>query len=381
MTDLEPYEPNVDIEAMMTEAALEVLIRGTDEKFVELADELDVEEMSDAVAVLNHLSQSSSLRAGYLLYRIRQAVPDGEWGQKIWEFANEYQVSQRTIHRWMSAAQEYFGFELTPAQRNARTAVRPQPESGASIIEGPFDDLDDDEEDLFADLDSRIDEHALLNHLNNEAGWGDEAAPKPQRGTPDSEVPAGARAPLVAPDPTWVAFTAQSLQQEHPTYGDVAATRSATARWSRQLDEDPLGLLEDLEMIYESAGADLPDEIAAALYHAEEHKPIKPDAVTEGKTRKARKPALADSKAQKILESLRELHQQVHTGLKEGLVTDKEAAGMLTSLQLIPHTVAGLVQMAKDAKGRLGNEEKPMAEKIADTQAAPVAATVDDPGF
>jgi hypothetical protein len=394
MTDLEPFEPRLDIDEMVSGEALEVLTKGSDEKFVELADTLDVDEMSDAVAVLSHLSMSSSLRAGYLLYRIREEVQDGEWGQKIWEFANSYQVSQRTIHRWMVAAQEHFGFELTPAQRNARSRPRPEPtpEAGgeeAPAAESPFEGLED--EDPFEDLD--LDElegisedgRSLLDWMNDEAGWGDASAPKPQRGTPEDTPAPAPRTPAVEPDPTWVEFTARSIQQEHEGYGDQAAARTASARWSRLIQQDPLGLLEDLEMIYEAHGEGVPDSIVEALHRADEEKPIVPDEVAPPKkARGGKKVRLAYDEAERILVSMRELHGRVYNGLKDGTMSDREAAGMLNHLKLMPHAVRGLTGMAEEAKVRALADGGSTAEKIAETQqteAAPAAGGDDDPGF
>lgn len=379
-------EAGASTELAVADSTMEVLLKSGDEEFVEWAEELEVDELVDAVAVMSHLSQTSALRAGWMLYLIRTQTPDGEWGQKVWEWANMWEVSERTVHRWMSAAQSHYGLELTPAQKNAKTPTRPDPgrvEGDQAGAEEPA--WVDDEDDPFAGLaldggdEEEVHVHPLLDALNDEAGWGEGTLPEPARGTPPAGTASSGAPPLLEPDPTWVAFTAVQIQAEHPAFGDQAASHNAKARWRRKIEQEPLDLLEELEMIYEAAGQSLPDSTIIKLHEAEESKAIKPDQVTEGKVKRgAAGPKPPHMTADKMLQMARQLHEQCFVGLKNGVVTDQDVAAILPHLAPMPYAVAGLKKMGEEAKARCLAANPSMEAKIAETQTAEPA---DDPSF
>lgn len=379
MTEIVKAGQALDLEEVMSSQAMDVLTRGTDEAFLELAGELDIEEMVDAVTVLTQVSKYSSLRAGYLFYQMRLKVPDGTWGTKVYEFAEQYGVSERTIHRWMKAAQGHFGLELTAAQKNAESAATP--DNGRRVVGDIVDDGPDwdDDDDPFAGLDGIDDElhdpdaddRMLLDLMNDQAGWGDDTLPEVQRGTPNEDAQPAPRAPLVEPDPDWVAFTATTLNAEHDnSYPEETARRLAVARWQNKLENEPLELLEELETIYEARGQEVPDDVAEKLMLAEETKAIKPDAVEQPKKGRGGQ-KFAYSQAEKLLQAARNLHEYVFTGLRDGTIDDKEVAGMLPHLEPMPHSIKGLREMALEAKKRAVADAPPKAaERIAATQAA-----------
>jgi hypothetical protein len=359
------------------------LLQSADGDFADLAHTLSVEDLLDAGTFLTAVSKVSSVRVGLVAYEIRQQTPDGTWGRRVADLATEWEVSERTIHRWMRGAQDHFGLELTPAQANAEAAPAPDGASAEAaewtdpdeeLADAGFDleDLDDYDPEL-AGLGGGIpDGGSLMDRMNDEAGWGDKTLPSADYENPEDAAPA-ARPVALPPDPDWVAFTAEGIRRDHPDYGDVESERSAKARWARQIEEQPLDLLEDLETVYGSRGEEVPMESVEALYAAEERKAIKPDEVTEGGGKKKRAPAgpkLCYDVAEKMLQTARQLHQQVHGGLKDGTVTDKQAAAMLPHLQPLPHTIQGLTKMAKTSRERALAEQEPVEDRIAATQAA-----------
>jgi hypothetical protein len=366
-----------DIE--LADSAAEVVFRGTDEQFRGLLQDLEVDELVDVGLVLTKMSGTSAIRAGLTAYEIRKATPDGEWGREVFRLAQTWEVSDRTIHRWMRAAQEHFQLELTPAQENAKTNGSADTAS-AGDTEAPEFVWDDDEEDDagFGEAEGQT----LTEQMNAEAGWGDDTLPssdyESKSYTPPTPVPL-----LLEPDETWVAFTMNSIMQEHEGYSDVAAQRSAVARWARKLDEEPLDLLEELVMIYESEGDDVPDEIAAKLIEADERKVLTPDEVTGPKEKKPRGkagPKFVYDTAEKLLVMTRNLAGDVTTGTKDGTVTDKQVAAMLPHLESVPYTLKWLIEEAKQAKARYLASNPPVEERIAETVAAE-ADNNDDPGF
>ena len=355
-----------DIE--LADSATEVVFRGSDEQFQALLGELEVDELVDVGLVLTKMSGTSAIRAGLTAYEIRRSTPDGEWGKKVYELAETWEVSDRTIHRWMKAAQDHFDLELTPSQKNA-AAARPPDVASADDTESPDFIWDDDEEDGSGFPDDLG--GGLMDEMNAEAGWGDDTLPSAKYKNEDAPGVTPVKL-ILEPDETWVAFTAHSIMQEHEGYSEQAAQRSAVARWARKLGEDPLDLLAELEMIYEADGRAVTEDIVDKLYAAEESKPIVPDEVTEGgpkKPRGAKKVRLAYDQAENLLTSTRALHEYCFVGHRDGKVDDKQIAGMLPHLQSLPHAVKGLIKLAEEAKARYLTENPPMEDRIAATQA------------
>lgn len=388
MTDIEPVHAASlpDLPTTITS-----LVQSDDASFESMIKELSVEDLEIAGAALSGVAKIGTIRAGRMAYEIRQLTPDGEWGREVFKLATEWQVSERTIHRWMSAAQEHFAFELTPAQKNSAVAQKPtsrqedelswseddSPEDAGFGLEDeeqhvhgvggvygwdkdlmrdtwrPFETSDDEEEDQ--DI---IDKRAAFNALVGEP-WAerDSVTPSPhyENVMPGSFTPTPM---LLEPDETWVAFTASQLQAEHPAYADEAARRSAIARWTRKLTEEPLDLLEELEMIH---GGSLSDEIVTKLHEAEQVKPIKPDEVTEGGKKKGKRgpaaPKALSNVAEKLMEMTRELHSRVHAGIKENTVPDEDIAALLDSINGAAHTIEGLKKMCNQAKDRVRKAE------------------------
>ncbi len=367
-----------DIE--LAESAAEVVFKGTDEQFQALLKELEIEELVDVGLVLTKMSGTSAIRAGLTAYEIRQSTPDGEWGREVFRLANTWEVSDRTIHRWMKAAQNHYGLELTPAQLNAQTNGSADTAS-ADVSDEPEFIWDDGEEDDAGF--GAAEGQTLTEQMNAEAGWGDDTLPSSEYHNEDASAAVKRTPLLLEPDDTWVAFTATSIMQEHEGYSEVAAQRSAVARWSRKLEEDPLDLLEELVMIYESEGDDVPDEIAAKLIEADERKVLTPDEVTGPKEKKPRAksgPKFVYDSAEKLLVATRNLAGDVSVGVKEGHVTDKQIAAMLPHLESIPYTLKKLIEQAKEAKARYLATNPPVEERIAETVAAE-ADDDEDPGF
>jgi hypothetical protein len=363
LTELEPTGaqlPDVKL-------SVDTLLQSGDQEFAELAHTLSTEDLDDAGLVLTAVTKVSTVRVGLVAYEIRLQTKDGEWGKKVYDLAERWEVSERTIHRWMKSAQDHFQLELTPAQKNAQVPPTPDEPSAEDFIWD--DELDETDEAGFAGLDG---ETSLLDQMNAEAGWGDDTLPPVQHG--DERAPSVTPNPmLLEPDDTWVAFTAQSIMQEHEGYSNVAAERSAKARWARKLEEDPMDLLEELEMIYEAQGETLTDEMVIKLHEADDQKALVPDEVTEpGEKKKRGKggPKPVHAQAEKLLGMVRDLHGQVHAGLTDGTVNDKEVAAMWPFLAPIPHTLANLKNMADAAKARQLKDNPPMEQKIAATVAA-----------
>lgn len=382
-----------DLEAFATGEVLEVLTKGSDDAFVELLGQLEVDEIADVGLVLTRLSKGSSIRAGRAAYQIRVSTPDGEWGREVYKLATLWEVSERTIQRWMAAAQEHFGFELTAAQKNAQVAAPP---GGASPGKTAQDDWPDEDEllrdagfteeqidgqggyfgwdpeqgkDVWIPDEDSEDDEAINNKIafENLIGqpWAerDSVTPSPQY---ENEMPGPARqavAPILEPDDVWVAFTVSQIQAEHPAFGEQAAERSAKARWQRKLDEAPLDLLEELEMIHGS----VPDDVIAKLHEAEEHKPIRPDEVTEGGEKKKSKRGPAAPKsipvaAEKLMEASRDLHQRIHVGKREGTVPDSEIAAAFDSIDGAFRTIEGLKKATREAREAMKRAETAAGE-------------------
>jgi hypothetical protein len=269
-----------DIEQVATRSTLDVLMQGDDEKFVDWTDDLQVDELVDVGLALTTMTRVSTLRAGYVAYQIRAKTPDGEWGQMKWHLSETWDVSERTVQRWMAAAQSHYGFELTPAQRNAQAPPRADDASD----EGPaLEDVDhpwdaDDEDAGFGDLagytyrsdDDSIDNRNRFNEVMGDVGWGDDTLPSADYVSPPESERRGPRMPALEPDPTWIEFTAAQIQIEHPAYEDHAAARTARARWDRKIESEPIELLEELEQIYEASGRELPAEVTVTLLEAAE---------------------------------------------------------------------------------------------------------------
>lgn len=275
------------LEQVVAGNTLDVLMKGDERSFVDWTDDMEVEELVDVGVALTAMSKVSSLRAGYVAYRIRTKTPDGEWGEMKWRLAEEWGVSDRTVQRWMAAAQDHFGFELTPAQANARAPRRAdgasddEPSQGG--IELEWDGEDEDELLGPAGFDSSLgdplENQQRFRELIGDAGWGDHTLPSADYVNPppaEETAPVG-RPMLLPPDDTWVAFTASQLKQEFPAYADETAERLARARWDRKTQNEPLDLLEELREIH---GENLPDEVVETLQQAEANKPIKPDEVS-----------------------------------------------------------------------------------------------------
>jgi hypothetical protein len=340
--------------------------------FVELLRESDDPVLWGLLEKFGNTSKVAAVLAGRVVYEIRLRTQDGEWGRTLYKMAEQSGVSERTLRRWMVAAQEHFELEFTAAQLNARvpSSTDERPLDSPPDVDGGFDWDDEDEaaEAGFAGLD----DGPLLDRMNAEAGWGDDTLPPVQHG--DERAPSVTPNPmLLEPDNTWVAFTAQSIMQEHEGFSDVAAERSAKARWARKLEQDPLDLLEELEMIYEAQGETLTDEMVIKLHEADDQKALVPDEVTEpGEKKKRGKggPKPVHAQAEKLLGMVRDLHGQVHAGLTDGTVNDKEVAAMWPFLAPIPHTLANLKNMADAAKARQLKDNPPMEQKIAATVAA-----------
>lgn len=385
MTDVEPVEgrlPDVQLSG-------ETLLSSTDAEFAELTGTLSVEDLQVAGLFLTQVSKVSSLRVGQVAYQIRTQTPDGQWGREVYSLAEQWEVSERTIHRWMASAQQHFGLELTAAQKNAQASSTPDESSEEDAGTLPtWDDDGSELSDMGFDLDGDpdpdlvgVDGASRLHDLIGEP-WAerDSVTPSPAYENKHFEGATPAEL-LVEPDDTWVAFTAHSIQVEHDGYSDVAAERMAKARWSRKLGEDPLDLLEELEMIYEAAGETLSDEIITKLHQADDQRVLVPDEVSEGgkkpKAKRAARGKFAYDQAEKLLTSTRQLYEMCFKGLKEGNVSDKEVAAMLPHLTPIPYTIKGLLKMAEEAKERVLAQMSP-EEKIAMTLAAEAAAAAEE---
>jgi hypothetical protein len=331
---------------------------------------LDAEQLEDLLVGLSARTKIDTLLAGRVAYEIRKQTPDGEWGQEVRKLAMACEVSDRTIHRWMSAAQEHFGFELTAAQKNAE--ARPTPvgkdagpghegslEDWADIIMG--DEYDDEEETAAAGfgesttdgLDGQI---AMRESVGEPWTERDSVIPPV---TYENEVsdrtarPAG-RA-VIPPDETWLAFTEAQIVSEHPALGPSGgAAKSAKARWDRMTETEPLELLEQLEMIHEHD--EVPDELVQALFAAEETKAIKPEVVEKPKRRGGG--AGSAKTPEGLLTSVRDLHQQIVKTKDEGgaqAVADRYGKDVAT-LQSMIHTAQGCltkVRAAAEEAGRL----------------------------
>lgn len=378
MTDLEPLQHNLP-DVQLTG---ETLLQSSDHDFAELTETLSVEDLKDAGLFLTKVSKVSSIRVGQVAYQIRVQTPDGQWGREVFTLAEQWEVSERTIHRWMSSAQSHFGLELTAAQKNSQVSSSPDtlstedPESplnwddDSDELEGMgFDDLPD------LGLDS-VDGASRLHDLIGEP-WAERDSVTPSPGYTSQEAPLVTPNPMILePDATWVAFTAHSIQQEYPEYSDVAADRASKARWARKLEQDPLELLEQLEMIYEASGETLSDEIIEKLHTAEEQKALVPEVVKEKKKR-ATRGKLAFDQAEKLLQLTRQLYEMCYTGLKNGSVSEKEVAAMLPHLTPIPYTIKGLLEMANVARTNVLAAMTP-EEKIAATLAAEAEEEEDE---
>lgn len=381
MTELETTRAAAPPDLVTTVASL---VQSDDATFEGLVKELSVEDLEVAGAALSGVARIGTVRAGRMAYEIRQQTADGEWGREVYKLATEWQVSERTIHRWMAAAQEHFGFELTPAQRNAAVSAQPT----ARREEGPSWEEDDDPataglgdahvegegggyewdpeqmRDVWVpDEESEIiDQRRAFEDLIGEP-WTerDTVTPSPKyENTMPGDAPA--RPVLLEPDETWVAFTKSQIQSEHPAFADEAAERSAKARWARKLETEPLELLEELEMIHPDG---VSEETAAILMEAEEHKVIVPDQVTEGgEGKKKRGPAAPKGLpkvAEKLMELTRELHSRIHAGVNEGTVSDEEIASLQEYVQGAAFTMDGLKKLVNGARDRVKKAEKQAA--------------------
>jgi hypothetical protein len=368
LTELTLFEGGLDPRLVSTARHLADSV--TKEQFESVALEMSDLSVEDLVALGSafvNTTKKSAVLVGKVAYEIRTRTPDGQWGREVYNLAETWEVSDRTIHRWMKQAQELFGFELTPAQRNAQAS------SGADARQGEGQEPDfvwddDDEEDG-----GGFPEGSLTERMNAEAGWGDGTLPSAEYRNEDASASVAPTPMALEPDDTWVAFTAHSIMQEHEGYSEQAAQRSAVARWARKLDEDPLDLLAEIEMIYESEGRAVTEDIVDTLYAAEEARAIVPDEVTgpkEKKPRGAKKVRLAYDQAEALLTNARSLHEYCFVGHRDGKVDDKQIAGMLPHLQSLPHAIKGLTKLAQEAKDRYLAENPPASERIAATQAA-----------
>lgn len=351
--------------------------------------EQDVQDMSDDDLMelargFVGVGQSSALLVGKLAYELRDRTPDGEWGRRKFEMANEWAVSDRTISRWMRSAQEFFGYELTPSQANAEfsqpaTDAPPGPpaweedddpaDAGfGEHVEGQGGSYGWDPEQMrdvwIPDEESEIiDGKAAFDALIGEP-WveRDSVTPSPEYTNVMPGETQGRRL-LLEPDETWIAFTASQIQAEHPAFTDEAAARSALARWARKLETGPLDLLEELEMIHPEG---VPDGTVEVLMEAEETKVIVPDGVTgPGEKKKGKRgpaaPKGLPAVAEKLMEMSRELHGRIHAGVQEGTVSDQEIASLSEYVQGASYTVDGLKKMVNQAKDRVKRAEKSAA--------------------
>lgn len=349
-----------DIELLgdLGEQMLEVLLSPNAAAVSSYLDGLSYEDLEVGVLYASQKAKTSTLVSGRLAYEIRLRTQDGEWGKEVWKLSTTCGVSERTIHRWMSAAQEHFGFELTSAQKNAQVSANPDVSSSEQSTQDSLSVFDDDEEyedSGFKDLDP-LDSVIAHNNLVGEP-WAEpnSTSPSTKYTNVDDAAAVEGKAAIVEADETWLAFTAMQVQKENPVYGDLAARKMAIARWHRILDENPLDLLDELEMIYEASGSSVPDEIIEKLQVAEEKKPIKPDAIK--KKRGSSGPKTLLSMAEKLMEASRELHGKLHTGLTDGSISDEEIVQLSTPLGGLAHAVNSLRDKCNAAKERIKNNE------------------------
>jgi hypothetical protein len=362
----DPYhEAHLPIARDFIERISAEVLSGGFNKVDALVGSLDSEQLEDLLVGMSMRAKVDTLVAGRVAYEIRSRTPDGEWGQEVRKLAMACEVSDRTIHRWMSTAQEHFGFELTTAQRNS--AVQQTERQEVSGIEAEDDDgwdsWDDREEASSAGfgesttdgLDGQI---AMRESVGEPWTERDSVIPPVSYENEVSDRtarPAG-RA-VIPPDETWLAFTEAQIVSEHPALGPSGgAAKSAKARWDRMTETEPLELLEQLEMIHEHD--EVPDELVQALFAAEETKAIKPEVVEKPK----RKGGGAGSAKtpEGLLTSVRELHQQIVKTKDEGgaqAVADRYGKDVAT-LQSMIHTAQGCLTKVRAAVEEAGKLSK-----------------------
>jgi hypothetical protein len=306
---------------------------------------LDSEQLGDLLVGLSMRAKVDTLVAGRVAYEIRTRTPDGEWGRQVRALAAECEVSDRTIHRWMSAYQEATGLELTPAQENARAqqAFRQQAE-GLDEEPASWDDWDEGEETSSAGFDygeTGGESRQALRDLVGEP-WAERDSVTPSTtyvNPPESEKAAPRQ--VIPPDETWLAFTESQVVDEHPALGPSgAAAKAALAKWNVMTLDEPLELLDQLEMIH--GGDGVPDELASALIEADERKPIKGEIVDKPKAKRAKASGPSVKSPEGLMMAVRELHQKI-------VVTKNEQGARAVATEFGPHVsdLQALVQVAQ----------------------------------
>lgn len=325
---------------------------------------LQDDELVDMLIGLAMRVKVDSIVLGRVAYEIRVRTPDGEWGREVRKLAAACQVSDRTIHRWVSAAQEHFGLELTTAQANARTQADARQQTEDFGDTSSWDDWDEGDElaaagftdpDL-AGLDGQMSTRDLVGEPWLER---DSTSPSPRYENPPEGGFQPAGRPVIPADETWLAFAEAQIVDEHPALGpNGAAAKSAKARWDKMVREEPLELLGQLEMIHE--GGDVPDELAAALVAAEESRPLKPEVVDKPKRQRASGGSTKTPEG--LMVAVRELHQKI-------VVTRNEqgARAVATEFGQYLNELQSLAQVAQGCltKVRAAVDESKRAEPAA----------------
>jgi hypothetical protein len=345
---------------------------------------LSPEEATAFCGNLQQRRKDQALVQGLVLYTMRTKLGDGEWGRWNREFTHQTGLSESTIKKRIRDAVGFFGLELTPRMVNARAAADAEAMRAFEDLadDGPpsFGEEDDDDGDWqdewSEDPDGPTDPglEGLLKHKETVGeAWAerDSATPSPKYENPPDSPPGGRR-PIVAPDDTWMAFTARQIEEEYPALAGEAARRQSRARWEKLSHENPLDLLEDLEQIYEAQDQEVPEEIAAALIAQEDVKPVKPDEVIEPKkARKAAAPKTVEGAAQQLMEKARELHAQVVKGLADGSVTPEDLAAAHAAVSGLCSTAEGLRKKTGPAREKaLADERRSKADATRDAVAA-----------
>jgi hypothetical protein len=336
-----------------------------------LVGSLSKVDLEDLLLGMSMRMRNDSLVSGRLAYEIRTRTPDGEWGQEVRKLATMCQVSDRTIHRWMSAYQDAAGLELTPAQANSRASAdaRQHPEGDGSETEYE-DDYEDIDEDALAqafaeDWDPNSGLTGALN-LREAVGepWAEQDSVTPStkyENPPDSPPPEPRK--VLPIDDGWSMFMQSQVVEKQPHLEGVGAKRVAQMRWDEAVRTDPLGLLEDLEMIHEGG---VPDQLVEALYAAEEVRAIKPDQVKQPKEKKSggqSKGKVGASGAKNCENGLiyaRELYQHIGQLEAEGGAEAVHSVygAEVATIQSWQHALGGVLTKVRSAVEEIRRSEK-----------------------
>jgi hypothetical protein len=134
-------------------------------------------------------------------------------------------------------------------------------------------------------------------------------------------------------------------------------------RWDEAVRTDPLGLLEDLEMIHEGG---VPDQLVEALYAAEEVRAIKPDQVKQPKEKKSggqSKGKVGASGAKNCENGLiyaRELYQHIGQLEAEGGAEAVHSVygAEVATIQSWQHALGGVLTKVRSAVEEIRRSEK-----------------------